>query len=65
MMTRRDTLLGAAIDALVMRGQMANAKGDRLKAMETFDTVLQFEGDRHHALRMLHALKHRFGGGAR
>ena len=25
------------------------------------DTVLQFEGDRHHALRMLHALKHRFG----
>ncbi|AKL72561.1 DNA repair protein RadA [Actinobacteria bacterium IMCC26256] len=25
------------------------------------DTVLQFEGDRHHALRMLRALKHRFG----
>ena len=25
------------------------------------DTVLAFEGDRHHALRMLHALKHRFG----
>jgi DNA repair protein RadA/Sms len=25
------------------------------------DTVLSFEGDRHHALRMLHALKHRFG----
>ena len=24
------------------------------------DTVLAFEGDRHHALRMLHALKHRF-----
>jgi DNA repair protein RadA/Sms len=26
------------------------------------DTVLAFDGDRHHALRMLHALKHRFGG---
>jgi DNA repair protein RadA/Sms len=25
------------------------------------DTVLQFEGDRHHALRMLRAVKHRFG----
>lgn len=25
------------------------------------DTVLAFDGDRHHALRMLHALKHRFG----
>jgi DNA repair protein RadA/Sms len=25
------------------------------------DTVLAFEGDRHHALRLLHALKHRFG----
>jgi DNA repair protein RadA/Sms len=25
------------------------------------DTVVQFEGDRHHALRMLRALKHRFG----
>ena len=25
------------------------------------DTVLQFEGDRHYALRMLRALKHRFG----
>lgn len=25
------------------------------------DTVLSFEGDRHHALRMLRALKHRFG----
>lgn len=25
------------------------------------DTVLAFEGDRHHALRMVHALKHRFG----
>jgi len=25
------------------------------------DTVLSFEGDRHHALRLLHALKHRFG----
>ena len=25
------------------------------------DTVLSFDGDRHHALRMLHALKHRFG----
>jgi DNA repair protein RadA/Sms len=25
------------------------------------DTVLAFEGDRHHALRMLHALKHRYG----
>ncbi len=25
------------------------------------DTVVQFEGDRHHGLRMLRALKHRFG----
>ena len=25
------------------------------------DTVLAFEGDRHHALRMLRAVKHRFG----
>ncbi len=25
------------------------------------DTVCSFEGDRHHALRLLHALKHRFG----
>ena len=25
------------------------------------DTVLSFEGDRHHELRMLRALKHRFG----
>jgi DNA repair protein RadA/Sms len=25
------------------------------------DTVLAFEGDRHHALRTLHALKHRYG----
>lgn len=25
------------------------------------DTVLEFEGDRHHALRMLRAVKHRFG----
>jgi DNA repair protein RadA/Sms len=25
------------------------------------DTVLQFEGDRHHALRVVRALKHRFG----
>ena len=25
------------------------------------DTVLQFEGDRHHSLRMVRALKHRFG----
>ena len=32
------------------------------RAMEHIvDTVLAFEGDRHHALRMLHALKHRFG----
>jgi DNA repair protein RadA/Sms len=28
------------------------------------DTVLSFEGDRHHALRMVHALKHRFGATA-
>jgi DNA repair protein RadA/Sms len=27
----------------------------------TVDTVLQFEGDRHHALRLLRAAKHRFG----
>jgi DNA repair protein RadA/Sms len=26
------------------------------------DTVLAFEGDRHHALRLLRAVKHRFGG---
>src|SRR5690606_21416089 len=26
------------------------------------DTVLSFEGERHHALRMLRAVKHRFGG---
>lgn len=26
------------------------------------DTVLSFEGDRHHALRLLRAAKHRFGG---
>ena len=26
------------------------------------DTVLSFDGDRGHSLRMLHALKHRFGG---
>ena len=25
------------------------------------DTVLAFDGDRHHALRLVHALKHRFG----
>ncbi len=25
------------------------------------DTVLSFEGDRHHALRLLLAVKHRFG----
>jgi DNA repair protein RadA/Sms len=25
------------------------------------DTVLAFDGDRHHALRMVHALKHRYG----
>lgn len=25
------------------------------------DTVLAFDGDRHHSLRMVHALKHRFG----
>ena len=25
------------------------------------DTVLSFEGDRHHALRLVHAVKHRFG----
>src|SRR5205807_6748941 len=25
------------------------------------DTVLSFDGDRHHALRLLRALKHRFG----
>ncbi|HEX6312063.1 MAG TPA: DNA repair protein RadA [Acidimicrobiia bacterium] len=25
------------------------------------DTVISFDGDRHHSLRMLHALKHRFG----
>lgn len=25
------------------------------------DTVLSFEGDRHHALRMVHAVKHRYG----
>jgi DNA repair protein RadA/Sms len=25
------------------------------------DTVVSFDGDRHHSLRMLHALKHRFG----
>ena len=32
------------------------------RAMEHIvDTVLAFEGDRHHSLRMLHALKHRFG----
>ena len=29
------------------------------------DTVLSFDGDRGHALRMLHALKHRFGEHAR
>jgi DNA repair protein RadA/Sms len=28
------------------------------------DTVLSFEGDRHHALRLLRAVKHRFGGTA-
>src|SRR5947209_17165774 len=27
----------------------------------TVDTVLSFEGDRHHALRLLRAVKHRFG----
>ena len=26
------------------------------------DTVLSFEGDRHHAIRLLRAVKHRFGG---
>jgi DNA repair protein RadA/Sms len=26
------------------------------------DTVLSFDGDRHHALRLLHSVKHRFGG---
>src|SRR5436309_7923093 len=32
------------------------------KALEhVVDTVLSFEGDRHHGLRMLRALKHRFG----
>ncbi len=25
------------------------------------DTVLSFEGDRHHAIRLLRAVKHRFG----
>ncbi len=29
------------------------------------DTVLQFEGDKHHALRLLRASKHRFGPGIR
>jgi DNA repair protein RadA/Sms len=37
-----------------------NLAGPRLLE-HIVDTVLQFEGDRHHALRMLHALKHRFG----
>ena len=33
------------------------------KALEhVVDTVLSFEGDRHHSLRFLRAVKHRFGG---
>lgn len=33
------------------------------KALEhAVDTVLSFEGERHHALRLLRAVKHRFGG---
>jgi DNA repair protein RadA/Sms len=33
------------------------------KALEhSVDTVLSFEGERHHALRLLRAVKHRFGG---
>ena len=44
---------------------MANA-AELLKAAgfgleHVVDTVLQFEGDRHHALRLLRASKHRFG----
>jgi DNA repair protein RadA/Sms len=37
-----------------------NLAGPRLLE-HVVDTVLQFEGDRHHGLRMLRALKHRFG----
>jgi DNA repair protein RadA/Sms len=37
-----------------------NLAGPRLLE-HVVDTVLQFEGDRHHGLRMVRALKHRFG----
>jgi DNA repair protein RadA/Sms len=50
--------------ALVMVGHVTKDGGlAGPKALEHLvDTVLSFEGERHHALRLLRAAKHRFGG---
>jgi DNA repair protein RadA/Sms len=49
--------------AMVLAGHVTkdgNLAGPRVLE-HVVDTVLSFEGDRHHALRMLRAVKHRFG----
>jgi DNA repair protein RadA/Sms len=49
--------------AIVLVGHVTkdgNLAGPRVLE-HVVDTVLQFEGDRHHALRLLRAVKHRFG----
>jgi DNA repair protein RadA/Sms len=49
--------------AIVLVGHVTkdgNLAGPRVLE-HVVDTVLQFEGDRHHALRLLRAAKHRFG----
>ena len=49
---------------MVLVGHVTKDGGTR-RATRTLehvvDTVLSFEGDRHHSLRLLRAVKHRFG----
>jgi len=57
-------VLVAEIAVVVAQGARARVRGDdgaRRQLEHVVDTVLSFEGDRHHALRFLRAVKHRFG----
>src|SRR3546814_8889514 len=59
--TRTDTLFP---DTTLVRSTKDGGLAGPRVLEHLVDTVLSFEGDRHHALRLLRAVKHRFGGTA-
>lgn len=55
---KRDGLIVVMVGHVTKEGALAGPK----VLEHLVDTVLGFEGERHHALRLLRATKHRFGG---